>query len=167
MERQPVGAYYATISGDLADENGLINDSLMITKGKDLLGAPNYGYHSSAVIRESGIFTYFTGEPGTRVPHLWLDDAHERSTIDWIQGSFTLIAEDIASWQTEIEVVKRQIGINIKLVTSQRIAAKWKEVTGTTKEEALLVRPDDFVATKLKPGSLVNILRSVLDLNLH
>jgi putative polyketide hydroxylase len=164
MERQPVGAYYATVSGELARENGLINDSLMITKGKDLLGVPNYGYRSSAVLRESGqSFTYFTGEPGTRMPHLWLDTTHSISTIDWIKGDFTLIADNEDQWEFEVEEVEKQLGLPVKLITiDQSVYSVWKKLTGTGNEEALLVRPDDFVAARLRPGSLLATLRSVL-----
>lgn len=165
MERQPVGAYYANISGELAHENGLINDSLMITKGKDLLGVPNYGYWSSAVIRETGrSFTYFTGEPGTRVPHLWLDDVQQGSTLDCIRGAFTLIATEADNWLAEIEDVRQLIGMVIKLVIidDERTLTQWQDVTSSTKHEAFLVRPDDFIAARLTPGSLLTTMRTIL-----
>jgi putative polyketide hydroxylase len=166
-ERQPVGAYYATVSGELAQENGLINDSLMITKWKDLLGLPNYGYQSSAVIRDSSQpLNYFTGEPGTRLPHIWLDEAQERSTIDWIKGRFTLIANDQDRWQSEIDEVTKQTGIAIKLVTvnNQNVRKDWQELTLIANGEALLIRPDDFVAANLTSGSLLANIKSILSL---
>jgi putative polyketide hydroxylase len=167
IERQPVGAYYATFSGELAQENGLINDSLMITKGKDLLGVPNYSYLSSAIIRKSTKpFTYFIGEPGTRLPHIWLDEAHEQSTIDWIKGCFTLITDDQDRWQSEIDEVKEQTGIAIKLVTvnNQNVRKDWEELTLITNGEALLIRPDDFVAANITSGSLLANIKSILSL---
>lgn len=165
MERQPVGAYYATVSGELAQENGLINDALMITKGKDLLGVPNYGYRSSALIRESSSpFTYFIGEPGTRVPHLWLDDKQKSSTLDWIRGSFTLIAAEENEWLLEINEVKEMTGIEIKLIvlSEEEIFTEWLDLTRTTPDEALLVRPDDFVAARLMPGQLLAAMVTIL-----
>lgn len=165
-ERQPVGAYYATLSGELAKENGLINDGLMIARGKDLMGIPDYRYLSSAVIRDAASpFTYFTGEPGTRVPHLWLDESHLASSLDWIKGQFVLIAGNHSDWQTECDHVKLQSGITIRLINpgkNKDILEKWTELTGITGKEALLIRPDDFIAAKLAPGSLQDVVRSIL-----
>ncbi|SFM88042.1 2-polyprenyl-6-methoxyphenol hydroxylase [Chitinophaga sp. YR627] len=164
-ERQPIGAYYATLSGELAGENGLINDALMITKGKDLFGLPNYGYLSPAVIRASDIpFTYFIGEPGTRVPHLWLNESHSLSSLDWIKGQFTLIANNTDSWQAECDHIKLRLGVPVQLIIldNKDILEKWKDVTATRDNEALLIRPDDFVGAKVSPGRLSDLMRSIL-----
>lgn len=166
IERQPVGAYYATISGELADTNGLIKNSLMITKGKDLLGIPNYGYVSTAVMRNINLpFTYFTGEAGTRLPHLWLDEAHTRSSIDWIQGEFVLIGNSIRNWQAECDIVKKKLRINIRLIIldNKDILKKWKEVTNTSDNEALLIRPDDFVAARIADNESKDNLLTTLE----
>lgn len=168
-ERQPVGAYYATLSGELANRNGLINDALMVTKGKDLMGVPNYGYDSSAVLRKPNLpFTYFTGEPGTRVPHLWLDEAQTVSSLDWIKGQFVLIAYTGSGWQAECNAVLQELDINIRLVVldDENILKKWTGLTDTTGGEALLIRPDDFVAAKLTAGGLLGVLQSILSRNL-
>ncbi len=165
IERQPVGAYYATISGELADTNGLINNSLMITKGKDLLGLPNYGYVSSAVIRNADFpFTYFTGEAGTRLPHLWLDEAHTLSSIDWIKGELVLISNGYEDWKTECDKVQQQLKTNIRLIVieDKKMLKKWKELTRTLDNQALLIRPDDFVAAKIASGNLMRIVAAVL-----
>ncbi|SHL97085.1 FAD-dependent oxidoreductase [Chitinophaga sp. CF418] len=164
-ERQPIGAYYATISGELAGENGLINDKLMITKGKDLLGLPNYGYLSSAVKREANLpFTYFMGEPGTRIPHLWLDESHSASSIDWVKGQFTLVVNNSDSWQTACDKVNQLLNIDIQLVIldDDNILDEWMALTNTTVNEALLIRPDDFVAAKLTSNNLLSVMESIL-----
>jgi hypothetical protein len=164
-ERQPIGAYYATLSGELAGENGLINHALMITKGKDLFGLPNYGYLSPAVIRAADTpFTYFVGEPGTRVPHLWLNESHSLSSLDWIKGQFTLIANNTHDWQSECDHIKLLAGITIQLITldDKDLLEKWKDVTATTFNEALLIRPDDFVGAKVTPGRLADLMWSIL-----
>lgn len=164
-ERQPVGAYYATLSGDLANENGLIDYTLMMTKGKDLLGLPNYGYYSSAVQRDTNLpFTYFIGEPGTRIPHLWLDETHATSSLDWIKGRYVLIINSTNRWQTECDLVRSLFGIHIHLIVldDQDLTEKWKEVTNVREDEALLIRPDDFVAARLFPGNLLNVMQSIL-----
>lgn len=164
-ERQPVGAFYARLSGELADKNGLINDKLMISKGKDLMGLPNYGYCSSAVIREATLpFTYFTGEPGTRIPHLWLDESHTLSSIDWVKGQFILVVNNANGWQTACDAVKQRLNIDIRLVLPghKTIAEQWIETTNTAWEEGLLIRPDDFIAAKLRSDELLNIMEVIL-----
>lgn len=164
-ERQQVGAYYATLSGELADKNGLINSVLMVTKAKDLMGLPDYGYSSPAVEREANLpFNYFVGEPGTRIPHLWLNEANTISSLDWIKGHFVLIVNSREGWQVECDKVGQQLNINIQLVIlyGQNILEKWKEITNTINDEALLIRPDDFVAAKLTAGNLLNVMQSIL-----
>ncbi|WP_146610785.1 FAD-dependent oxidoreductase [Pedobacter cryoconitis] len=165
IERQRVGAYYAALSGELADENGLINSVLMLTKAKDLMGLPDYGYYSAAVKRETDLpFTYFIGEPGTRIPHLWLNESQTLSSLDWIRGQFVLIANSSEDWQVECDQVEQQLNINIQLVTldDENIVEKWKTITHTNGHEALLIRPDDFVAAKLTSGNLLDVILSVL-----
>jgi len=167
VERQPVGAYYAMLSGKLADKNGLINSVLMVEKAKDLIGLPNYGYYSSAVQREANLpFSYFIGEPGTRVPHLWLDESHTGSSLDWIRGQFVLIVNNSEGWQDECDKVEQELDINIQLVTlnDENIVNEWKELTHTTHAEALLIRPDDFVAAKLVSGDLLEVMQSILNM---
>ncbi|SEW53318.1 FAD-dependent monooxygenase [Chitinophaga arvensicola] len=157
-ERQPVGAFYATLSGELAEKNGLINDTLMVTKALDLMGVPNFGYRSTAVIREANLpFTYFTGEPGTRMPHLWLDEAHTSSSLDWVKGQFVLIANSHADWQTACNNLQVQL-----VVLNENVLEQWKMLTNTTNNEALLIRPDDFVAAKLTPGHLSDVIQLIL-----
>ncbi|WP_316833454.1 FAD-dependent monooxygenase [Pedobacter nutrimenti] len=165
MERQPVGAYYAKLSGQLADKNGLINSVLMVTKAKDLMGLPDYGYDSPAVKREAHLpFTYFTGQAGTRIPHLWLNDSHTLSSLDWIRGQFVLIANGNKSWQIETAQVQQQLNINIQLITlnNENLLNNWKKLSHTTQDEALLIRPDDFVAAKLTSGNLLEVMQSIL-----
>jgi len=164
-ERQQVGAYYARLSGELADKNGLINQVLMVTKAKDLMGLPDYGYKSTAVKRETNLpFTYFIGEPGTRIPHLWLNESHTSSSLDWVRGQFVLVANRSEGWQDECDKLKQQLSIHIQLiiVNDKNILKKWKKLTHTMHHEALLIRPDDFVAAKLTPGNLQEVMRSIL-----
>lgn len=166
-ERQPIGAYYATLSGELAQKNGLINNALMVTKGKDLLGLPNYGYNSTAIARASDVpFVYFKGQAGTRLPHIWLDEAHTVSSIDWIKGEFTLIANEKQRWQAEHQHAEALLHMNIRLVgiDDQKILKQWKETTNTSDEEALLIRPDDFVAARVISGNLMNILATIISI---
>lgn len=167
IERQPIGAFYAKLSGELADKNGLINNRLMISRGKDLMGLPNFGYYSSAVRRESVLpFTYFAGEPGTRIPHLWLNESHTLSSLDWVKGQFIIVANNYDGWQMACDTIKQQRNIDIRLVIPEdkNIAEKWLELTNTTKDEALLIRPDDFIAAKLTSNELVTIMEAILDL---
>ena len=113
-------------------------------------------------------FTYFTGEAGTRIPHLWLDESNRISTLDWIKGQFVLIANNGHGWQDECDQVKSQFGIMIRLITldnNKELLEKWQEVTGTGGNEALLIRPDDFVAAKLSPGDLRHVVPSILSVS--
>ncbi|HVI45363.1 MAG TPA: FAD-dependent oxidoreductase [Chitinophaga sp.] len=165
-ERQPVGAYYATLSGELAGKNGLVNDTLLLTKATELMGLPNFGYQSSAVKRHTDLpFTYFAGEPGTRVPHIWLDEQQTLSSLDWINGQFVLIANGSNNWRAACEEVRQRLSIDIRLITltGNGTLEKWKQVTGTTNEDALLIRPDDFVAARLSvTDNLLNVMQFIL-----
>lgn len=166
-ERHPVGSYYASLSGELAKENGLINDDLMVSKAKDLMGLPNYGYCSTAVRRDAELaFTYFRGEPGTRLPHLWLDPTLSTSSLDWIKGQFVIIASDVKAWQMECDQVKARFNIHIHLISldEEQIVENWKELTNSRQNEALLVRPDDFIAAKLTLGGLLEVMESILNM---
>lgn len=169
-ERQPVGEYYATLSGEFADTNGLVKKSLMLTKGKDLLGLPHYGYDSSAVLRSPNLpFTFFKGEAGTRMPHFWLDKAHTLSSLDWVKGEFVLIGNGDAEWQEECRKVEQQLKIKIRSIgiTNKTRRQQWKSLTDSSNNEALLIRPDDFVAAKITPGNLMRTTSVILGRETH
>lgn len=166
-ERQPVDAFYATLSGKLANRNGLINDELMITRWKDLMGLPNFVYVSSAVKSSAGgPVVYFTGQPGTRIPHIWLDEARTISSLDWIKGHWVLVANQRGDWRAACELVEQQLRLPVRLVIldNKNVSERWKELTGTADGEALLIRPDDFAAAKVHPGELLQLMKFILSI---
>lgn len=166
IERQPVGAFYAHLSGEMAGTNGLINEVPLMDNAVKLFGIPDYGYQSSAIARSTDKpFTFFSGEPGTRIPHLWLNKEQTQSTLDYIKGSFVLIVNaHIQYWQSACDHVQKQLGISIHLISWETPlnSEKWKATTQTTSSDALLVRPDDFIAAKLTMEAPIEYLSDIL-----
>ncbi|MDR3661756.1 MAG: FAD-dependent monooxygenase [Mycobacterium sp.] len=128
-----------------------------------------YQYRSAAVISDTEptgaplkLVTELRGQPGTRVPHMWLQHGGV-STLDLIGAGFTLLtAEDTGAW----------LSASSESVVVQTISAAdqqaWLESTGLRSDGALLVRPDAFVAWRaesLPPdpaAALSQALQSVL-----
>ncbi|WPV66091.1 FAD-dependent oxidoreductase [Chitinophaga sp. LS1] len=139
-ERQPVGAFYANLSGEMADKNGLIDESKMMQYGEKLLGLPDYAYDSTAVVRPSQLFR---GEPGTCIPHMWLEDGS--SSLDWVKGQFVLIANGhFEYWRAACKLSHIQVKL-VELSANE----PWMTLTQATPTDAILIRPDDFVAARL------------------
>lgn len=161
-ERQPVGLRNALLSGEMADEKGLVNpDSLMkqldkVTETEAFnwmihrLGLPDYCYASTAIAGKPLLNLSDTvkadGQPGTRVPHQWLHENDTRiSTLDLAVTHFTLVtAGEVPRWQeaaANMEVQFR-IPIPVKVITDEQWTAAARLEAGM----ALLIRPDGFVA---------------------
>ncbi len=152
-ERQPVDAFYATLSGQLADASGLINESKLLDNVKTLIGLPNYKYISEAIIPDGqqGDILPFKGQTGTRVPHFWLDDKESFSTLDWLKGNFVLITiNNQEQWKDASQKASDELNVPIDVyeVGQERYKA-WQQLTGAQQGSAMLVRPDGFVAAKL------------------
>jgi hypothetical protein len=111
----------------------------------------------------------FDGKPGTRLPHLWLDDEHHTSSLDWIAGSFTLIATEACDWLAAIRGIQQKfnVKVNLKIIDNLRVSKKWKEITGATNRQALLIRPDDFVVGKVTSEELLDQIAAVLHIDNH
>jgi hypothetical protein len=116
------------------------------------------------------------GQPGTRVPHLWLERGGQRiSTLDLLDGSFVLLVGSAgASWQKAASVTAASLGIAL---SAYRVGAEgdlidledgWQTKMGVPAEGAVLVRPDGFVAwrTSMQPANaepqLVQVLATIL-----
>ncbi len=94
------------------------------------------------------------GLPGTRVPHLWVEQQGQRiSTLDLLDGRFVLLTgTGGASWYEAAAVVAADLGIG--LVTYRigpdadllDLENDWQTKMGVSSEGAVLVRPDGFVA---------------------
>jgi putative polyketide hydroxylase len=93
------------------------------------------------------------GEPGTRVPHAWVQRDGERvSTLDLLGRGFTLFAGDAGDeWLAATVSASANLGIPVDFQcvgpsgVVRDVDGEWGRVTRLSGEGALLVRPDDFV----------------------
>jgi putative polyketide hydroxylase len=112
------------------------------------------------------------GEPGTRVPHAWVQrDGQRVSTLDLLGKGFTLFTGGAGdAWLAAADSVSESLGVPIAV---QRIGpnsgigdidGKWASITGLSGDGALLVRPDDFVGWRAEtlPAAPESELRRVL-----
>lgn len=137
---------------------------LPLRKLGGLFGLPVYRYRSPAIpgdvavprvtLRTPTRVRKFSGAPGTRVPHLWVNaGGREISTLDVVENGFVLLTGDAcASWRTaaafvssqmELEVSVRSLGKYGDLVYT---GSDLRGALGISERGALLVRPDGFVA---------------------
>ena len=109
------------------------------------------------------------GRPGSRAPHLWLDD-HRTSTLDLAGNGFTLFAgKNAAAWveaAREVGAATPQLRLDVKDVSRMRDPGRVLHDYGIGEAGASLIRPDGFVAwrTTSPPaaGTLTRALRDVL-----
>ena len=93
------------------------------------------------------------GEPGTRVPHAWVQrDGVRISTLDLVGTGFTLFTGSAAApWVSAADSVSTSLGVSIDGYSVGPGAdirdedGQWAKHTGLAPDAALLVRPDDFV----------------------
>jgi putative polyketide hydroxylase len=122
-----------------------------------------YQYRSTAVVFDDSapadtdavsLVDELHAQPGTRVPHAWVDRAGQRvSTLDLLGPGFTLFtgpsgapwaaAADAVSAALNIPIAVRSIGADGEIRDSD---GQWAHLTGLSADDALLVRPDGFVA---------------------
>lgn len=116
------------------------------------------------------------GQPGTRVPHLWVERRGQRiSTLDLLDGGFVLLAGPAgAPWQKAASNASGSLGITL---SAYRVGADgelfdldnaWQTRMGVPADGVVLVRPDGFVAwrTGTRPADpeplLVQVLATIL-----
>jgi putative polyketide hydroxylase len=196
-ERRPVGR--------LAAEQSLVGPAAsLLTKGSDDKLLPvekrvpyfsliaGYRYCSQAILSEDASPPLpgkgdaetellqkpeaLTRQPGTRVPHLWLERGGQRiSTLDLLDGRFVLLVGPAgASWQKAASVAAASLGIAL---SAYRVGAEgdlidrehgWQTIMGVPDEGAVLVRPDGFVAWRTSAPSsdpeplLMQVLATIL-----
>ncbi|HZC51609.1 MAG TPA: FAD-binding protein, partial [Mycobacterium sp.] len=93
------------------------------------------------------------GQPGTRVPHVWVWDGV--STLDLLGPGFTVLTGD-ERWCAAAASGS---------VAAHRVdSGEWAAATGLKPEGALLVRPDDFVGWRAEelPADPEGALRQAL-----
>jgi putative polyketide hydroxylase len=107
----------------------------------------------------------WAGQPGTRVPHVWIDRRDQRlSTVDLFTEGLTLVSADVR-WIEVARSVSQATGIAIRTVhvgTDVYFPAdRGFEMTfGVSAEGACLVRPDAIVAWRV-PGLDADLKREL------
>jgi hypothetical protein len=103
-----------------------------------------YRYRSAAVVTDEPpvdpdavqLVEELRGQPGTRVPHVWVDRGRRVSTLDLLGRGFTLLTRHERWCAAAVSAS----------VAAERISSgEWAAATGLGPGGALLVRPDDFV----------------------
>jgi 2-polyprenyl-6-methoxyphenol hydroxylase-like FAD-dependent oxidoreductase len=122
-----------------------------------------YQYRSAAVIFDDAspadaqavsLVEELRAQPGTRVPHAWVQRGDRRmSTLDLVGPGFTLfIGSSGAPWASAADAVSDMLKVPISVhsigpdTEIRDIEGRSAELTGLSPDEALLVRPDGFVA---------------------
>jgi 2-polyprenyl-6-methoxyphenol hydroxylase-like FAD-dependent oxidoreductase len=116
-----------------------------------------YVYRSLAVITEPGTPDghedphVSRGRPGTRMPHLWIDDG-DTSTLDLVGSGFVLLAGRAGgSWTDAVGAVRAampRVPIDAHVMDARRMRdpERFTEAYGVSETGACLIRPDGFVA---------------------
>ena len=124
-----------------------------------------YKYRSAAVVTDEPAPTdpdavqlvdaeELRGEPGTRVPHAWVQrDGARISTLDLLGTGFTLFTGSAGTpWVAAADEVSTSLRVPIEVhligpdADIRDVEGGWAQLTGLSPDAALLVRPDDFVA---------------------
>ena len=147
-----------------------------------------YRYRSAAVVSDEPAPTdpdvvqlvdgeQLRGEPGTRVPHAWVQrDGARASTLDLLGAGFTMFTGAAGTpWIGAAAAVSRSLSVPIAAhrigpatdardIDARDIDGRWAELTGLAPSGALLVRPDDFVGWRAEalPASPADELRRVV-----
>ncbi len=140
-----------------------------------------YQYVSAAVVFDDvtpadphavSLVEELRAQPGTRVPHVWVHRAGRRiSTLDLVGPGFTLFTGSSgALWGSAADAVSALLNFPISVHSIgndseiRDIEGRWAELTGLSPDQALLVRPDGFVAwrTSALPSSPEDRLGQVL-----
>jgi 2-polyprenyl-6-methoxyphenol hydroxylase-like FAD-dependent oxidoreductase len=185
-ERHPVGRFAArqSLTGptvaliDLNDQGPGLPPEEEASMFSLLVG---YQYRSAAVVFDQqapddcdavSLVEELRAQPGTRVPHAWVQRPGRRiSTLDLVGPGFTLFTGSAgAAWATAAEAVSATLHVPVSVHSIgadseiRDIDGRWAELTGLLPDEALLVRPDGFVAWRTGglPGSPEDRLGQVL-----
>ena len=137
--------------------------------------ALGFSYEEGAVIPDGtargGHWTRIylpSDRPGGRFPHLWLDMARKRSTLDWFDKEFTVVTGPLGGeWLEAGRDVSGKLGIPLHL--QQLPNAHQSDGIQMGLRGAVLVRPDGHVAWRMSyipenparelAGALQNVLQ--------
>jgi putative polyketide hydroxylase len=187
-ERHPVGRFAArqSLTGPSASFLRLEDNRPTLNAEEErplFYMIAGYKYRSTAVVTDEPAPTdpdsmqlvdgeELRGEPGTRVPHAWVQRDGERiSTLDLLGTGFTLFTGSAgAPWVSAADSVSTSLRVPIGVHSIGRTAgirdvdAQWAQLTRLSPDAALLVRPDDFVAWRADalPDSPDGELRQVM-----
>jgi putative polyketide hydroxylase len=163
-ERHPVGRFSArqSCTGPQLELLRFEDDSVTLPaeeKASNFAVAIGYQYRSGAI--ENGgaaptdtdavsLVEDLRGQPGTRVPHVWVHrDGRRVSTLDLIGPGFTLLTRgEVGQWIGAASSSSDTLGVPITVHCIGDIVdpdGAWAAVTGLKPDGALLIRPDDFV----------------------
>lgn len=112
-------------------------------------------YEEGAVIRDGTVPPAYnpriyvpTDRPGSRFPHLWLDSSRTRSTIDWFDTEFVVVAGPLGSqWLEAGRDVSAKTGMPLGLRSLPR--ADYRDGIRMGQRGVALVRPDGHVAWRM------------------
>ncbi|MEV6556890.1 FAD-dependent monooxygenase [Nocardia sp. NPDC051756] len=127
-----------------------------------------YRYTSTAILGDrtgTAHVDQLTGQVGTRVPHVWIDQSQQISSLDLNGPGFALLVTGTsAAWRDAVAEAQWETGIDI--VVHALPMAEWATRTGLPEGGALLVRPDGIVAGRsdedLYPSALTAALRRLV-----
>ena len=105
--------------------------------------------------------------PGGRFPHMWLDFARKKSTLDWFDKTFTLVTGPLG--QEWLEAGK-QAAATLRLPIGLQTMPTVDESAGFRMgmRGAVLVRPDGHVAWRMPylpadaAGEIVKVMNTLL-----
>jgi 2-polyprenyl-6-methoxyphenol hydroxylase-like FAD-dependent oxidoreductase len=185
-ERHPIGRFSArqSCTGPQLEALRFEDDSVTLPpeeKASNFAVAIGYQYRSAAIVNGDAaaadpdavsLVEDLQGQPGTRVPHVWVRRGDERvSTLDLLGLGFTLLTgDDGEGWFAAAASASDELGVPL---TVHRVGESgdavdpdgaWGAITGLKPDGALLVRPDDFVGWRVSglPNDPENELRQVL-----
>jgi putative polyketide hydroxylase len=163
-ERRPV-AQFTTMQAGLRLDNRTYNGGRDRVGGMvdDLVVILGYRYSSTAVVSDTEAVSFPTrlqldGQPGSRVPHVWLEQQGRRvSTLDLCGTSFVLFCgPEGRAWYDIAQKVALELGLALEVYCIgpdgdlRDTEGRWLAASGTTSSGAVLVRRDGFVGWRME-----------------
>jgi putative polyketide hydroxylase len=184
-ERHPV-AWFASEHSMTGPAAAVLEKTSIKEKASEFFPIIGYRYRSEAIISEDDSplaqgeialldHEELTGVPGTRIPHIWLDQGSRRiSTLDLLDGRFVLLTGSGGKPWTEA-ALRAAASVGIKLAAYcigpngdlRNPENEWTGRMGVSPDGAILVRPDGFVAWRSnylmpKPEQIEGVLSRIL-----